>query len=200
MVGIGTIIGGITLLVGSIVAYGVYSSRDKITSSVGGIIGGITDSLNTSGQRVANFTENLIPRIEPATIMPNPWNNLFAWATGGNQTTGNYNQWLDTGGNEGRVTNPNPWGLTGTTNPITTYEKKKPLPTPIKTHKPFQAGYYYVNHPGFAQDTQQFWSASFAEQVAGLAGQPSMPDISYIGKNKLSFKGFQLFGKSKNYL
>jgi len=75
MVSIGTIIGGLTLLVGGIVGYSIYKNRNTIAAGVSNTLLGVTTSATSIGTNFASFFENLVPRIDAVKIV-NPFLGL----------------------------------------------------------------------------------------------------------------------------
>jgi len=86
-----------------------------------------------------------------------------------------------------------------------------PIPPPPQPKDPiakiFQSGYYYINYAGSQYDTQYYQTgeqaaktASLAERgIAGIGGRV-IENIKYLGQSKLGPAGFELFGRSQNYL
>jgi len=74
--------------------------------------------------------------------------------------------------------------------------------TSIDDPSKFLSGYYYVNYSGAKYDTQWKLDASKASDVARAASAPgdAFLGIKYIGQTKLGEAGFELFGRSQNYL
>jgi len=75
MVSIGTIFGGLVLLVGGIVGFSIFQNRDQIADSVSSIFTGTAASITTTGSNIAAFVENLVPQIDPVKIV-NPFLGL----------------------------------------------------------------------------------------------------------------------------
>jgi len=65
-----------------------------------------------------------------------------------------------------------------------------------------KAGYYYLNYTGSKYDSQILRTAAQAADLIKVAAAPgdALLNVRYLGKSKLSTPGFNLFGKSQNYL
>jgi len=87
-------------------------------------------------------------------------------------------------------------------NPLAPKPLEETKGTSVDDPTQYKSGYYYINYLGTQYDTQWKLDASKASDVARAADAPgdALLGIHYIGKSKLGQAGFELFGKSQNYL
>jgi len=92
-------------------------------------------------------------------------------------------------------------------NPTPAPTPKETIPTRDPIAKIFQSGYYYINYAGSRYDTQYYQTGEQAAKTAALAesgtagiGGRVIENIKYLGQSKLGPAGFELFGRSQNYL
>jgi len=86
--------------------------------------------------------------------------------------------------------------------PVKTTTTRTPAYRPSTAYK---AGYYYFDVKGSKYDTQQFLSAERIKQIrtsdpTKIFHPEGLREIKYIGKTPLQKAGFELFGRSQNYL
>jgi len=204
MVGIGTIVGGITLVIGAVVGYAIYSNRGKIQDSTKNIIGGVESSATRIGQKFADASENIIPSIQPTTLK-NPFEVMF----------GNWMSSMSSLGGKTVVYKDNTQVYVPRDNTVTSKgtvvgtpptmdlgpDARQTAEDAFRKNKAFsKAGYYYFDHPGSKWDTQQYISQDKLSYFKKAIGQPGVGTITYMSPNKLGRAGFTAFGKSKGYL
>jgi len=209
MVSIGTFIslGAIAAIAAG--GYAVYRNADKIGGAFSrGVEETLTKPLGAWADSLWSSIANPFGIGEESQLAPQQqtgatYNEYVAGKD--TRTQEEVNAWY----NQNKIPNPNEV-YPGTT----TQYNPTPEPTPIETLQPkdpiskiFQAGYYYINYAGSQYDTQYYQTGEQAAKTAALAesgiagiGGRVIENIKYLGQSKLGPAGFELFGRSQNYL
>lgn len=194
MVGLGTILSvGIAGAV-AIGSYALYVNRDKLGGALSrGIETNITNPLgnyfDSLWAAIANPTKGT--GLSPST--PRPTTTTTLTKSGLTQTP----ILTPTGKTQQQVLTQQPNLI-----PVKTTLARTPDYRPSTAYK---AGYYYFDVKGSKYDTQQYLTAARIKQIrtadqSKIFHPEGLREIRYIGQSKLGAAGFQLFGKSQNYL
>jgi len=194
MVGLGTILSvGIAGAV-AIGSYALYVNRDKLGGALSrgvetNVINPLGNYFDSLWSAIANPTKGT--NLSPST--PRPTTQTILTKEGLTQVPLR----TPTGKTQQQVLQQAPQLI-----PVKTTLARTPDYRPSTAYK---AGYYYFDYGVNKYDRQQYLSAASAKQLltadpAIVFQQGGLENIKYLGASKLGSAGFQLFGKSQNYL
>jgi len=194
MVGLGTIFGVLiagTVAVGS---YALYVNRDKLGGALSrGVEKNISNPLGAWFDNAWSGVTNPTKGTGLSKTTPQPTTTTTLTKSGFTQTPLLTPQGLT----QQQVLQKAPNLI-----PVQTTLARTPAYRPSTAYK---AGYYYFDVKGRQYDTQQYKTAAQIKQIRSidpklLYNPEGLRAITYIGKSKLGAAGFELFGKSQNYL